>query len=110
MMEDDVPIQEIFLNEALQVAIPGDLSWWKDMDELVALYELREENANNFWVTPQGSPERENWDNFNQPYIAALNIWERTWKIVVGNHQKNNFITFEAASDALRLKGNPTAI
>ena len=108
MDDGDLPIQETFLDQAIKLALAGDLSWLKAMEELVNLYDLREANTNNFWRTPKDSPEWENWEKFNQPYLAALNHWDRTWAMVAGNHKERNFITYEMASDFLKLKNLST--
>jgi hypothetical protein len=90
---------------ATSLSVPGDITWKPDVDELLRLYIIRDQHENSFWMTPVGSPERAEWDEYNVPYIAALNLWEKTWKIIVGHHDNGKYITYEVAADALKLQG-----
>jgi hypothetical protein len=104
MDEENFDIKESFMQQAFAHAIGGDLSWLDPMDELVRLYDEREEHANNWWTTPVGSAERAEWEEHNKPYLAALHAWEEAWKLVVGNHARHNMITYEMATDTVALR------
>lgn len=102
--EPDEELWDTMAHFAERLALPGDRSWESDLNELVRLYDLREANANEWWTTPEGSEARQVWNIYNGPYMDALRRWEWIWKLVVGNHARGNQSTYEAISDALKVK------
>jgi hypothetical protein len=90
-------------HEALTHSNPNDTTWVPARDALHQLYEAREQNTNDYWLTPDGSSERLMWEFYNLPYITALNLWERTWKLVIGNRKRQTYITYAVAADTIML-------
>jgi len=104
MAEMEQELRDILTEEASRMSFIGDTSWRADLDELVRLYDRREENTNEFWLTPPGSAQRENYDNHNAVYINALLLWDKTWKLVIGHHNKGKFVSYQVVSDFLKMK------